>query len=194
MNREQLEHAIRAACDVANEEVVIVFGSQAILGKFPDASENLRQSMEVDVAPGSDDPNAADRIDGALGEDSMFHETHGFYVHGLTIEAAVLPEGWQRRVIPVRDGGDSRGVGRCIEAHDLAASKLAAFREKDRDFVRTLLADGLVNARKLHQRIGQLPPSNVPAETLFRWLDATVTEIRESGWPRKQQAEWVTTS
>ena len=38
MNREQLEHAIRAACDVANEDIVIVFGSQAILGSHPDAS------------------------------------------------------------------------------------------------------------------------------------------------------------
>jgi hypothetical protein len=194
MNREQLEHAIRAACDVANEEAVIIFGSQSILGKFPDASERLRQSMEVDVAPGSGDPDAADRIDGVLGEDSMFHATHGFYVHGLTIEAAVLPVGWERRVVAVGVPGEGRGVGRCIEAHDLAASKLAAFREKDRDFVRTLLADGLVNARKLHQRIGQLPPSAIPAETLYRWLEATVTEIHRSGWPGTQQAKWVTTS
>jgi hypothetical protein len=82
VNREQLEHAIRAACDVANEDVVIVFGSQAILGQYPDASEQLRQSMEVDIAPGSNDPHAADLIDGALGEASPFNAAHGFYVHG----------------------------------------------------------------------------------------------------------------
>jgi hypothetical protein len=178
MNREQLEHAIRAACDVAKENIVIVFGSQAILGKFPNASTNLRQSMEVDIAPGSDDPDVADRIDGALGENSTFHATHGFYVHGLTIEAAVLPTGWEGRTVAVEGGGD--GVGRCLEAHDLAASKLAAFRDKDRDFVRTLLVEGLVNARKLRLRIGQLPPANTSVETLYRWLDATVQEIQQS--------------
>jgi len=175
VNREQLEHAIRAACDVANEDVVIVFGSQAILAQYPDASEQLRQSMEVDIAPGSNDPHAADLIDGALGEDSAFNMAHGFYVHGLTIESAVLPAGWERRTIAVR--GSTSGIGRCIEAHDLAVSKLAAFRDKDRDFVRTLLAERLVNARKLRLRIQQLPPSRIPAATLLAWLDATVNEI-----------------
>lgn len=177
MTREQLEHAIRAACDVANEEEVIVFGSQAVLGKHPYASESLRQSMEADIAPASNDPDVADRIDGVLGEDSMFHETHGFYVHGLTLEAAMLPTGWERRTVEVDGAGSRRAVGRCVEAHDLAASKLAAFREKDRDFVRTLLAQKLVDHRKLYDRIGQLPRSNVPTEILRRWLEATVWEI-----------------
>lgn len=179
MNREQLEHAIRASCDVAGEEFVIVFGSQAILGNRPDASDRLRQSMEVDIAPGSNDPRVADRIDGALGEYSPFNATHGFYVHGLTIEAAQLPEGWERRTVEVRGSGAGGGVGRCIESHDLAASKLAAFRDKDRDFVRTLLVEGLVNARKLRLRIQQLPASPVDTGTLLSWLDATVREIRD---------------
>jgi hypothetical protein len=177
VNRAQLEHAIRAACDVTNEEVVIVFGSQAILGTHPDASDQLRQSMEVDIAPGSNDPRAADWIDGALGEDSVFNATHGFYVHGLTIEPTLFPAGWERRMVKVHGSGAGVGIGLCVEAHDLAASKLAAFREKDRDFVRTLLVDRLVNARKLHLRIQQLPPSRIPADRLLSWLDATVLEI-----------------
>lgn len=37
MTRSELEHAIRAACDVADETELWVFGSQAILGQFPDA-------------------------------------------------------------------------------------------------------------------------------------------------------------
>ena len=32
MTYEELEHAIRASCDVAQDDEVIVFGSQAILG------------------------------------------------------------------------------------------------------------------------------------------------------------------
>ena len=185
MTREQLEHAIRAACDIANEASVVVFGSQAVLGQHPDASPLLRQSIEADIAPGSNDAGAADRIDGALGEDSAFHATHGFYVHGLTIEAAILPRGWERRTVAVDGRGAEKAIGRCIEAHDLAASKLAAFREKDRDFVRTLLAEGVVNARKLRLRIGQLAASPVPPETLVRWLEATVDEIQLAG--RKQR-------
>ena len=49
MTFEQLEHAIRAACAVSEDSEVIVFGSQAILGGFPEAHHDLRQSMEADV-------------------------------------------------------------------------------------------------------------------------------------------------
>jgi hypothetical protein len=177
VTREQLEHAIRAACDVAGEAVMIVFGSQSILGQHPNASDELRQSMEADIAPGSDDPNVADRIDGALGEDSDFHRLHGFYVHGLTIDAASLPKGWEMRVVVLRTEGTRGNEGRCLEAHDLAASKLAAFREKDRDFVRTLLADGLVKIPKLILRVRQLERSDVPLERILKWIEVTQRDL-----------------
>lgn len=35
MNRDQLEHAIRAACDVSGDSELFVFGSQAIPGHVP---------------------------------------------------------------------------------------------------------------------------------------------------------------
>ena len=37
MTRDELEHAIRAAADVAKQDTLIVIGSQAVLGQFPDA-------------------------------------------------------------------------------------------------------------------------------------------------------------
>lgn len=177
MTRDELEHAIRAACDVARESVVIVFGSQAILGQYPDAHEDLRQSMEADIAPGSGLEQVAGAIDGALGEGSDFHRSHGFYVHGLTIDAAVLPHGWERRTIPVENAGTRGQRGDCIEAHDLAASKLVAFREKDRDFVRTLLSERLIRPNKLKLRIGQLPEIPGGTDRMLRWIDRTVAEL-----------------
>jgi hypothetical protein len=103
----------------------------AILGEFPNAHESLRSSIEVDVQP-KNNPDKSDEIDGSLGELSLFHKTHGFYVHGISLESVKLPKNWENRVIEVKDevttGGNS---GLCIEVHDLAASKLVAFREKD---------------------------------------------------------------
>jgi len=46
MTREELEHAIRAACDVVKETEVYVFGSQSILGQYPDAPEALRTTWQ----------------------------------------------------------------------------------------------------------------------------------------------------
>jgi hypothetical protein len=37
MEREQLEHLIRAASAIVNNHDLVVVGSQSILGQFPDA-------------------------------------------------------------------------------------------------------------------------------------------------------------
>ncbi len=51
MKRKELEHLIRAAGAVADEDKLVIIGSQAILGQFPDASTTLLQSMEADIIP-----------------------------------------------------------------------------------------------------------------------------------------------
>jgi hypothetical protein len=176
VTRDQLEHAIRAACDVAQDHELIIFGSQAILGEYPDAPPALRASTEVDVQP-KNRPEAVDRIDGALGELSPFNELHGFYVQGVLIDIAILPLGWEDRTIPVSNENTRGNTGYCLEAHDLAASKLAAFWEKDRHFVRVLLIEALVDVDVLRARISNLP---VPPETrdrLLAWVERTVDEL-----------------
>ena len=176
MTREQLEHAIRAACDVAGDTEVWVFGSQSILGQHPDAPAALRFSEEVDIDP-VHRPEMTDAIDGALGEGSTFHRTHGFYVHGVSIEAAILPEGWEGRTRVVKNANTNGCSGRCLEAHDLAASILAAWRDKDREFVRLLLREKLIRANRLVRLIHLLPRSE-EQRTLYRtWVDGTAREL-----------------
>ena len=178
MTREQLEHAIRAACDVSEDTEIWIFGSQAILAEFPDAPTDLRASIEVDVQP-KNRPENVDPIDGALGEFSLFHQTHGFYVHGLPIEEAVhLPRGWQDRATPIYDEISTRGkTGWCIEVHDLAASKLVAYREKDRDFVRVLLTEKMIVAETLIERIQMLQIDEKLQESLLGWVHKTIEEL-----------------
>lgn len=54
MTRQELEHIIRAAADVANQNELIIIGSQAILGQYPDAPEELllkpRNWIETTIA------------------------------------------------------------------------------------------------------------------------------------------------
>lgn len=175
MTFEQLEHAIRAACAVAEDSEVIVFGSQAILGQHRDAHHDLRQSMEADVAP-KNKPERVDYIDGSLGELSPFHETFGFYVHGVSIEAAKLPEGWEDRMVKV-ETDQTKGVGWCIEGHDLAASKLAALRDKDREFVRVLLRENYIDAEVLNQRIRTLDIEEELRGRILKWIELTAREL-----------------
>ena len=83
MRRDQLEHAIRAAAEISKQQHLIVIGSQAILGQHPDAPSATLISREVDIyAP--DAPEMSDFIDGALGEETQFHDTFGFFVDGVS--------------------------------------------------------------------------------------------------------------
>jgi hypothetical protein len=179
LTRKQLEHAIRAACDVANDTELWIFGSQAILGEYPDAPEGLRGSIEVDVQP-KNRPEAVDEVDGALGELSQFHSEFGFYVHGIPIDAAKLPAGWRERTVPVSDPKGTRGnTGYCLETHDLAASKLVASRSKDQDFVRVLLSERLIDPGVLQDRIRTLPISDEDRSRLETWVRVTAEDIAE---------------
>jgi hypothetical protein len=54
VNRLQLEHILRAAAGNADARDIVIVGSQAILGAFPDAPAELLVSMEADVFPKAD--------------------------------------------------------------------------------------------------------------------------------------------
>jgi hypothetical protein len=177
VTRDQLEHAIRAACEVAADTELFIFGSQAILGEYPDAPPSLRASIEVDVQP-VHRVDRVDAIDGALGELSQFHRTYGFYVHGVRIESADLPDGWRDHTVAVAHAIGTRGkVGHCIEAHDLAASKLAAYREKDREFVTTLLVEGMIDSEVLLERVRSLPVQSDLIAKLEGWVRGTARDL-----------------
>jgi len=139
MTRQQLEHIIRASGAITRCREILVLGSQAILGSYPDAPDSLLISIEADVSP-LDAPDKADLIDACIGELSMFHETFGYYAHGIAPEAAVLPANWRERLVPITSSGTAGNLGWCLSPPDLAVSKLIAGRQKDMDYVRTLVA------------------------------------------------------
>jgi hypothetical protein len=53
MRRNQLEHAIRTACQIIHQSEVIVVGSQAILGTSDETQlpAAATMSIEVDILP-----------------------------------------------------------------------------------------------------------------------------------------------
>ena len=156
MTRSQLEHIIRAAGGNADTDEIVVIGSQAILGTYPDAPAELIHSIEADVFPRRR-PQDSILIDGAIGEQSLFHQTFGYYAHGVDESTAVLPDGWQDRLIRICNE-NTRGVtGWCLEVHDLAVSKLVAGREKDCEFVAALFAHGLAKTSTVRERLTITP-------------------------------------
>jgi len=148
MQRSELEHLIRASGEIAGDDEIIIIGSQAVLGQFPDAPLALRMSMEADVFP-KNKPERADNIDGAIGEGSSFHELHGYYAQGVGEGTAVLPNGWRNRLVAVINENTNGVTGLCLEVHDLAISKLIAQRPKDLEFVQELVRRDMIQKRSM---------------------------------------------
>ena len=100
MTRSELEHVIRAAGAIAETDELIIIGSQAILGSCSDPPGELLVSVEVGLYP-LPDVEKADLIDGSIGEASPFHETFGYYAHGVGPETAVLPKNRKDRLMRI---------------------------------------------------------------------------------------------
>src|SRR5437763_4156591 len=174
MQRADLEDVVAAAAEATGAPELVVVGSQAILGSFPNAPASMLRSMEADLYP-LRRSEKADEIDGSLGDGSWFHRTHGYYAHGVGPETAILPAGWQARLVrvevPSRVAPRARAVALCLEPHDLVLAKCVAGRERDWDFAREALAHGLVDADALGQRADDLPVAEADRRRIRERLD-----------------------
>jgi len=175
VKRRDLEHIIGAAATIAEDDDIVVIGSQAVLGQFPDAPEELLVSTEADVYP-MNHPDRADLVDGSIGELSPFHETFGYYAQGVGEETATLPEGYQARLVPIRSKRTRGATGWCLEIHDLLIAKLFAGRSKDRRFVEVACRHGLADPAVLRDRLAvthrEPELHEVVAERIASWCEA----------------------
>ena len=164
MKRAELEHVLRAAGAITGISTWVIVGSQAILGALPDAPLELLVSQEVDLYAPEDD-SASDLVDGSIGEKSPFHESFGYYGHGVGPKTAILPSRWRERALAIHGPSTGGVTGVCPSPADLAISKLVAWREKDQDFVRGLFRHGIVTIDELRPLLEEL---DADRETLVR--------------------------
>jgi hypothetical protein len=180
MRRDEFEHVIAAAADVAAEQEIVVIGSQAILGTVADPPETLLFSMEADVYP-LRAPHKAEEIDGSLGDGSRFHSMYGYYAHGVGPKTAVAPAGWEERLvrveIPRRVGQKAAAVALCLEVHDLVLAKCVAGRERDWDFARDAIAADLVQVGELLDRIVDLPEPPADQRQIRKMLEGIASSL-----------------
>ena len=185
MRRDQLEHAIRTACQIIEHPAVVVVGSQSILGTFreDELPPEATMSLEIDILPlaADNDETArlADLIEGIAGEWSSFEEQHGFSIDGVDLTTVVLPDGWRARLIEVQNAntaapaGQPHYTGWCLDKADLCVAKLCALRQKDQNFVAALLDAGLVAPDVIASRLSTVHGDHqLAAERALGWLTA----------------------
>lgn len=154
MKRNEFEHTVRAAGAILGVDKVLVIGSQAIHASVDFEFPEAHRSIETDIAAFDDkDGSKADLIDGSIGELSVFQDTFGYYAQGVTAKTAILPDGWEKRLVHFLTPGTNGVTALCLEPHDLWISKAIANREKDLKFCRALSKLKLVRASTLTARL-----------------------------------------
>lgn len=183
MRRDQLEHAIRTACQILDRPAVVVVGSQAILGTYgeDELPPEATMSAEIDILPIADDHDEvarmADLVEGVAGEFSPFAELHGFSIDGVDLETAILPTGWHDRLVRVQNvntappAGQPQFTGWCLDKEDLCVAKLCAHREKDLNFVAALIDARKVEGNVIARRLGAVDHRHQAAvDRALTWL------------------------
>jgi hypothetical protein len=177
MNRTQLEHIIRAASRISGDDEIVVIGSQAIHAQEMRLPSIAYISREADVYP-RNYPERADDIDIAIGELSPFHETFGYYAHGVSPTTAILPAGWERRLIRLSNPNTDGATGFCLDIHDLALSKYVAGREKDMEFNHALVRYECVTKTTLLELARVLPVDDEMTDIVLRRINAHFAHIK----------------
>jgi hypothetical protein len=181
MNREDLEHLIRAAATVTNEYEFVIVGSQSILGPIPYPPAELRMSAEADMYP----LNAEEKsilIEGSLGEGSQFHTSFGYYAQGVDSHTAILPEGWKNRLQRVQNEATEGKVGYCLDVLDLFMAKLVANREKDREFNMALLHYGYVKTNEAIDMVVLMPVNDATKRDMRARIRRWAKALKERGY------------
>ncbi|MFT4049354.1 MAG: hypothetical protein QM648_05880 [Solirubrobacterales bacterium] len=170
MNRDELIHIIRASAAITGETSFVIIGSQSILGSHEDLPDPLVVSMEADIYP-KRNPEKAIAIDGAIGEGSMFQDSFGVYAHGVGPETAKCPSGWESRLVPLELEVDGQLVtAECLDPNDLVLAKCVAGRERDREFAKCALDEGVVDLKVMLSRVGDLPVAQTEIERVRAML------------------------
>jgi len=170
MKIEEMAHILRAAKSLTGENVFIVVGSTAIFGQYNHPPERMVRSVEVDMYP-KQSPSLSEVIEGSIGAGSAFHGTFGYHADGIDENTAVLPKDWEGRAHhleghPLLEGA----VAICPEIHDLSVSKLAAFREKDIEWVNAGIEEGLIQPSMVISLIGEMEDDFPSPDRVLAWL------------------------
>ncbi len=156
MNRQKAMHLLRAIATISGENTLVLVGSATVLFRAKHIPAAMFNTNEIDVyAPDAADPDMfSDLIDGTIGRGSQFDRTYNYFGDGVSPNTASMPSDWRDRARPEPDIAPA-GVEVIVpDINDIALSNMAAWRDKDRDWlkagVQSLILDPGAMAARLH--------------------------------------------
>ncbi len=185
MQREKVDHVLRAVASLTGHDVFVLIGSSALAARTKGPMPaSMLGTPEVDIyAFGvSNVEELSDMIDGSLGQDSPFHMTFGFYADGVSPETAKMPSDWVSRARKYTSPACPGVTAIVPEENDLALAKLVAWREKDIEWLREGVTHGIFSLLEMEARFDRMPAadaaSSIPGVEILR---ERLRSLRTSG-------------
>lgn len=141
MRREQILLALEAAAKSSHHTEFVIAGSLSVLGLREVPPEMMSMSIDIDFFP-LRDPTHVQEISAELGEDSAFHEQHGYYLDPISSNILVLPPGWMERLVVLEFGGIRAYF---LDVNDTAISKYVRSAENDFRWIDAGLEAGILD-------------------------------------------------
>ena len=151
MNLNALFALLTQARKLSGHSDYVVIGSLSILGLEDafDIPEDMTLSNDIDCYT-RDDPERTFDLVAALGENSGWHQDHGYFLDAVAPALPTLPEGWQARLIPVTREGLTAWF---LDPNDAAISKYARGEPRDRRWIRAGIRSGAVSLPMVQSRL-----------------------------------------
>ena len=151
MKVEDVDRILSAIRDDSGLNEFVVVGSLSALGITGDKiPARMTMSMEVDAYPARD-PLRAHEFSAKFGEDSAFHQEHGYYFDAVKPSLPTLPPGWEVRLIA--QTLPSGVLVKYLEPNDCAVSKYARSEPKDREWIRAGIEAGILSLPTIEYRM-----------------------------------------
>lgn len=141
MRREQILLALQEAAKFGHHTEFVIAGSLSVLGLKEVPPEMMSMSIDIDFFP-LRHPTHIQEIAAELGEDSAFHEQHGYYLDPISSSMMVLPPGWMERLVMLEFGGIRAYF---LDVNDTALSKYVRSAENDYRWIDAGLEAGILD-------------------------------------------------
>jgi hypothetical protein len=163
MNVGRIDHLLRAAANVTGQNSFVLVGSASVIVRRKLRRKSVPADMtitqEIDIyAPYADDiESISQMIDTNIGQGSRFHDEFGYYGDGVSPTTAKMPSDWEARAVEYRGAGCPDVAVTVPEENDVALAKLAAWRDKDQDWLVRGVNYGVLSLKTMVTRFDRMP-------------------------------------
>jgi hypothetical protein len=151
MKIEDIDFLLSQIRDASGLDEFVVIGSLSALGVAGTLPPRMTWSMEVDAYPERAPPQRAPEFSEQFGENSAFHQAHGYYFDAVSPDLPTLPEGWENRM--TRQVLASGIKVKYLDSNDCAVSKYARSEPKDREWIRAGIEAGILSLPTIEYRM-----------------------------------------